>query len=173
MTKRKGMDEDRKDQGGPEAGLGGIFEGLADLVEKLGDLADKGGELSRTGEIGSGKTRGVYGFSVKMGLGGEGVKVEPFGNIAKDKKSGRSVVQEFREPMVDVFDEADHVLVVAEMPGIGTEDVRLEIKDDVLTIQAEKGDRKYQKEIVLPRPCSRDKMKMSCRNGMLKIKCLK
>lgn len=165
MTKRKGTDE--------EAGLGGIFKGLADLVERLGDLADKGGELSRTGEIGSGKTRGVYGFSVKMGLGGEGVKVEPFGNIAKDKKSGRSVVQEFREPMVDVFDEADHVLVVAEMPGIGTEDVRLEIKDDVLTIQAEKGDRKYQKEIVLPRPFSRDKMKMSCRNGMLKIKCLK
>jgi len=174
MTRRKETHEEKKDQERrSEAGLGGIFKGLADLVEKLGDLAEKGGELSRTGEIGSGGTKGVYGFSVKVGLGGEGVKVEPFGNIAKDKKSGRSVVQEFREPMVDVFDEADHVLLVAEMPGIGPEDVQLEIRDDVLTIHAEKGDRKYQKEIVLPRPFSRDKMKMSCRNGMVKIKCPK
>ncbi len=174
MTRRKARDEQKTDPGsGPESGLGGIFSGLADLVEKLGDLAEKGGELSRSGEVGSGETKGVYGFSVKVGLGGEGVKVEPFGNVAKDKKSGRSVVHEFREPMVDVFDESDHILVVAEMPGIGTEDVRLEITDDVLIIHAEKGDRKYQKEIVLPRSFSREKLKMSCRNGMLKIKCLK
>lgn len=173
MTRRKERPEGQKHFEGPESGLGGIFTGLADLVEKLGDLAEKGGDLSRTGEIGSGKTKGVYGFSVKVGLGGEGLKVEPFGNVAKDKKSGRSVVQEFREPMVDVFDEEDHVLVVAEMPGVGADDVQLEIKDDVLTIHAGNADRKYQKEVVLPRSFSRDKLKMSCRNGMLRIKCLK
>ena len=54
------------------------------------------------------------------------------------------MVQEVSEPVVDVFEEQDHILVVAEMPGIGAEDVRLEVKDDLLTITAEKGDKKYQ-----------------------------
>ena len=45
------------------------------------------------------------------------IKVEPFGNVTKDKESGRTVVHEVREPLVDVFEEDDHVLVIAEMPG--------------------------------------------------------
>ena len=87
MTRRKEKYEETKDVR-MDSGFGGIFKGLADLVEKLGDLAEKGGELSRTGEIGAEGAKGVYGFSVKVGLGGEGVKVQPFGNIAKDKKTG-------------------------------------------------------------------------------------
>jgi HSP20 family protein len=60
---------------------------------------------------------------------------------------------------------------VAEMPGIGVEDVRLEVKDDLLTIYAEKGSKKYRKEVLLPRSYSRDKMLVSCNNGVLEIKC--
>ncbi|MHC1725788.1 MAG: hypothetical protein AB9866_07260 [Syntrophobacteraceae bacterium] len=46
--------------------------------------------------------KGVYGFSVNVGLGGEAPKVEPFGNLREDKRTGRSVVQEVREPITDV-----------------------------------------------------------------------
>ena len=119
MTKKKG--------GGEESGFGGVFKGLADLIEKLGDLADKGEALKKgEGELHHRDVKGVYGFSVKVGLGEKGdkeVKVEPFGNIRQDEKSGDTVVQEVREPVVDVFEEEDHVLVVAEMPGISAEDV--------------------------------------------------
>jgi HSP20 family molecular chaperone IbpA len=31
--------------------------------------------------------------------------------------------------MVDVFEEHDHVLVLAELPGIGKDDVQVEVKD--------------------------------------------
>jgi len=158
-------------------GFEGILTGLTNLVEKLSDLAEKGEKLSRTGEIHwKGKEKdlkGVYGFSVKVGLGGEGFKVEPFGNIRKDKTTGQSVVEEVREPMVDVFEEKDYTLVVAEMPGISAEDVRLEVKDDLLTIYAEKGDKKYRKEILLPKSYPKEKMVVSCNNGILEIKCLK
>ncbi|MBM4294722.1 MAG: Hsp20 family protein [Deltaproteobacteria bacterium] len=167
MTKKKG--------GGGEAGFGGVFKGLADLIEKLGDLADKGEQLKKSGEFQHKDVKGVYGFSVKVGLGDKGgkeVKVEPFGNVRRDEKSGETVVQEIREPVVDVFEEKDHTLVVAEMPGISTKDVHLEVQDDLLTINAEKKDKKYRKEILLPRSYPREKMKMSCNNGILEIKCV-
>ena len=158
-------------------GFEGIFRGLTDFVEKLGELAEKGERLSRTGEIhwkGSEKDlKGVYGFSVKAGIGGEDVKVEPFGNIRKDEKSGQPIVQDIIEPLVDIFEEKDHTLVVAEMPGIGSEDVRLDVKDDILIIYAERGNKKYQKEVLLPRSYPKEKMLVSCNNGILEIKCIR
>jgi HSP20 family protein len=167
--------KERTSQGGMEGGLGGILKGLGDLVEKLGELAESGRELSKTGEIhGSGKElKGIYGFTVKVGLGDEGPSLEPFGNIRRDAKSGRTEVQEVREPMVDVFEEEDHLLVLAELPGIGKEDVRVEVKDDVLTISAERGDKKYRKEVLLPCNVCKEKMQVTCNNGVLEIKCLK
>ncbi len=158
-----------------DLGVGGLFKGLADLVERLGELAETGEELKRTGEIrGGGKeVKGVYGFSVKVGLGDEGVKVEPFGNIARDEQTDEAVVRETREPIVDVFEESDHILVVAEMPGIGPDDLRIEVKDDILTLSAEKGTKRYRKEILLPRAVQLDKTTISCNNGIVEVKCLK
>lgn len=158
-------------------GLTGFLGGLTELVEKLGELADKGKELSGKGEfsnLGVGKElKGVYGFNVKVGLGDDKVKVEPFGNIRRDSETGETIVQEVREPMVDIFEEDDHILIVAEMPGIGSKDVKLDVKDDVLTIVAEKRDKKYRKEVLLPGSFPREKMAFSCNNGMLEIKCVK
>jgi len=171
---------ERKSEGDSfQGGLGGFLGSLTDFIEKLSELADKGKELRGLGEIsdlGLGKqVKGVYGFNVKVGLGQDKdeIKVEPFGNIKRDTRTGETVVQEVREPMVDLFDEDDHLLIVAEMPGIGSEDVNLEVKDDVLTISGEKGDKKYRKEVLLPAAFPREKMQFSCNNGMLEIRCLK
>jgi HSP20 family protein len=156
-------------------GFEGILSGLTGLVGKLNELAETGGELHRSGEIhGAGKElKGIYGFTVKVGLGDQAARVEPFGNIRTDKKTGRAVVEEIREPVVDLFDEKDHLLIVAEMPGISVQDVQIEVKDDVLAITAAKGDKKYRKELLLPGSFAREKMKISCNNGVLEIKCLK
>lgn len=164
--------KERSTHGGIEGGLGGMLRGLGDLVEKLGELSESGQEFSKTGEIHSPdkKLRGIYGFSVKVGLGDEGPRIEPFGNIRRDNKSGRTEVQEIREPMVDVFDEDDHLQVLAELPGIGKEDIKIDLKDDVLTISAEKGDKKYRKEVLLPRSVSKGKMQVTCNSGILEIK---
>jgi HSP20 family protein len=144
-------------------GLGEFFNGLGSFIEKLGELSEQGEELHKTGEIRGpdDRLRGIFGFNVKVGLGDEGLKVEPFGNVRKD---------EVRQPMVDVFDEGDHVLVVAEMPGVGEEDLQLELKDDVLIIAAERGEMKYRKEVLLPDTFSAGQMSHSCRNGVLEVK---
>lgn len=155
-------------------GLEGLFGGFTDLLEKLGDLAEKGETLRKSGTLNgsSDDVKGVFGFTVKVGgLGDKAPTVEPFGNIRKDERTGESVVQEVREPMVDLFEEDDHLLVVSEMPGISATDVKIDVKGDVLTIAAEKGKKKYRKEVLLPKYYPREKMEVTCNNGILEIKC--
>ena len=157
----------------------GILNGLADLAEKLQEMSDKGETLSKTGEFavpGKGKgMKGVYGFTMRTGLGEQQdrVRVEPFGNIKRDKDTGETVVKEIREPLVDIFEEEDCTLLVIEMPGIRTKDIRLDVTDDVLAIVAEKGDKKYRKEILLKHGLSMDRITMTCNNGIVEIRCCK
>jgi len=172
--------QDEKKEGSRKGlgAIGGIFAGLTEIVEKLGELAEKGEELSKAGNIdlkgGQGKDlKAVYGFSVKTGIGGKGVKVEPFGNVRKDRSTGESMVQEIHEPLVDVFEEDDHALVLAEMPGVDAEDVQVNLEDDILILSAAGEGRKYRKEVLLPGSFDRDKMTVSCRNGIVRIKCMK
>lgn len=167
-----------KDAGSKIAGaLGGILGGLTEVVERLAELAEKGEELSKTGAVqfkNTGKDlKGVYGVSFKVGIGGQDVRVEPFGNVRKDKKTGRSVVQEVHEPITDIFDEGDYVLIVAEMPGVDAKDVQIHLKEDILTMSAQAGGRKYRKEILLPGELNEDKMTVSSKNGIVEIKCAK
>ncbi|MDP1557465.1 MAG: Hsp20/alpha crystallin family protein [Nitrosomonas sp.] len=158
---------------GPGLFLGGLGN-LIDQVKKLSEEAERaGGEINKAGEFGAGtdkRIRGVYGFSVRTATGEKGPDMKPFGNIHKDEKSGRVVVEEIREPMTDVFDEADDIVVVAEVPGIMHEDVRLELHEDIVTFSAERGVTKYRKEILLPAAFSADKMNYACHNGILEIR---
>jgi HSP20 family protein len=166
---------EKASEGGFELGMGGMLKGFGDLIDKLGELAKTGEQMSRTGEIhGAGKeVKGIYGVTVKVGLGDGRPTVEPFGNIRQDRESGHTVVQEVREPVVDVFEEEDHVLVVAEMPGVSKEDVHITVEDDLLTFTAERGDKKYRKEVLLPASCAKAKIEVACNNGVVEIKCKK
>lgn len=158
----------KKQQKKIDIGLGGIFKGLGDFIELLGDLAEKGEELKREGEIKIGKeTKGVYGFTIRTGIAGEPT-VSSFGNIKRTPKG--PVVEETREPIVDVFDEEKEVLVIAELPGVAEENIGTKIKGDILTIEAEDTDRKYYKEIVLPKRVDPGTLKSKYGNGVLKIR---
>lgn len=156
-------------------GIDKFLGGLGTIVEKLGELAEKGEELRKSGEIHDreGKVRGIYGFNVKVGLGKDDLEVVPFGNVHADSETGKPVVTEVREPIVDVFDEEDHILVVAEMPGVDEKDVHLELRDDILAISAECGEMKYRKEVILPADFPESSMSHICRNGMLEVKLVK
>ena len=150
-------------------GIDGLFKGIGKIIELASEMAEKGTEeITRTGEIaGLGeKAKGMYGFTIKMGLGGA-PEVSQFGNIRPTPKG--PVVEEVREPMVDVFDEADKLLVIAELPGVEESDVRLEVKGDILTISAEDKERKYSKEVLLPCAVDESKMQSSYKNGVLEV----
>lgn len=165
---KKEPEEVEIDFGIGKLGFGGVFKGIGSLIDLVSKMTEEGKtEVSRTGEIkGLGKAKGVYGFTVKMGLGGTPT-VEQFGNIRETEKG--PVVEEVREPLVDVFDEKDKVLVIVELPGVDESGIRTEIKGDILAIEASNKDRKYAKEILLPGAVDGDKMQSSYKNGVLEI----
>jgi HSP20 family protein len=168
-TKKRGQEREEVDLSG------GFLNGLSNLIEKLGELAEKGKELQGVKEFGNDELKGVYGFTIRSNLGGsddrtKGVKVEPFGNVRTDARTGRAAVHEVIEPPVDVFEEPGHVAVVAELPGVGPDDLSIEVVDDILTIRAERGKKKYHKEVLLPAAFKPEQMTHSCRNGILEIK---
>lgn len=168
------MSERRKKSGEPiDFGLGGVFKGIGNLLDLVSKMTEEGKEeYTRTGEIkGLGdKAKGVYGFSVKVGLGGKPV-IKEFGNIQATEDG--TVVAEAREPLVDVLDEGDHLMVIAELPGVKEGDINLKVKEDVLELTAETKDRKYSKELLLPCPVDDSTMDSSYRNGILEIKLAK
>lgn len=134
---------------GIDFGLGGIFEGIGNLIDLASKLSDKAQEIKKEGEIkGLGdKVKGVYGFSIRT-LTGERPVVQTFGNIKRTKEG--PVIEEVREPIVDVLEEKDFVRVIAELPGVTRQDVDIKVNGDILNLCAKKQDRKYAKEILLP-----------------------
>jgi HSP20 family protein len=155
-------------------GIGGMFKGLGDLLDVISDLADKvetaEGESSQSGEFdvkGLGdKGRGVYGFSIRSGIGGP-PRVERFGNIRKTEEG--PVVADVREPLVDIFDEGAEIMIVAELPGVSEAQVQVELKDDILTI-ATSGDRLYAKEILLSAEVEAGSLRQTYTNGILELR---
>jgi len=151
-------------------GLGGLFKGIGNFIDLLSEMVEEGEEeVSRTGEFkvkGLDQARGVYGFNVRMGLGGTPT-VEHFGNIRATDEG--PVVAEEREPLVDVFDEGELILVVAELPGVDKDDVQIEVQDDILSLSAT-GERKYVKELLLPSLVDADTMETTYHNGILEVR---
>jgi HSP20 family protein len=157
-----------------DLGFGGLFKNIGDLLDQISDMAEKAetseGEVSQSGEFdvkGLGdKARGVYGFSIRTGIGGA-PRVERFGNIRKSEDG--PVVADVREPLVDVFDEDAEIVIVAELPGVSEAQVQVELKDDILTISTS-GSRLYAKEILLSADVEPGSLRQTYTNGILELR---
>ncbi len=151
-------------------GFGGLFKGIEKLVDLAGKLEDKGG-ISKEGEINFDHIKkgmkGVYGFTVNT-AGGGSPKVETFGNIRKTPEGPK--VNEEREPITDIFDEKDEIVVIAEMPGIDEDDIQIDLKGDILDIAAEGKNRTYRKEMLLPAKGIKENLRHKFTNGILEIR---
>jgi len=164
--------EEKKDEGlNIDFGLGGLFKGIEKLIDLAEEVKEKGGEIKKEGKVDLSHLKkgmkGVYGFSIKTAMGGKPI-FESFGNIKKTPKG--PTVEEEREPITDIFDEREEVRVYAEMPGVNEQDVKLELKGDILDISAKSGDRKYHKEILLPVKVKSETLASSYKNGILEVK---
>ncbi len=144
--------------------FGGLFKEIGNLIDRASKMGEEGFE--ETGEIKFPKGgKAVYGISVRT-LAGKPV-IERFGNVKETSKG--PVVEEVREPIVDVFDEKDHILVIAELPGVSEEDIKIEVSGDVFNLTASSKGRKYAKELLLPAKVKAEPLKSSYRNGILEI----
>ena len=168
MAGKKEKEEKEKieiDFGIGKISFGGLFKGIGNLIDLASKLSEEG--VEKKGEIrGLPKgAKGVYGFSVRT-LAGKPI-IETFGNIKETTKG--PVVEEVREPIVDVFDEEDHILVIAELPGVSESEIKIEVAGDILNLTASDRDRKYAKEILLPSKVKPSSLKTTYQNGILEI----
>jgi len=109
----------------------------------------------------------VYGFRITIGPDGRPV-IEEFGNVKRMR--GRPIISEEREPPVDVFEEDDQVVVIAEIPGVDKEKIDVHATEDTLIIKASNERRKYYKEVELPVKVKPETAKATYRNGILEVR---
>lgn len=94
--------------------------------------------------------------------------------------------QEITLPAIDLYEDADDIVVKAELPGLSKDDIEVKLSDHLLTIKGEKkreqeskGERYYRSErsygsfvrnLQLPKEVHSDKAKASFKNGVLEIR---
>ena len=112
----------------------------------------------------------VYGYSVKIGPDGKPV-VRKFGNIDAfpNLRGGGISLKGEREPLVDVIKGEGEVRVVAEVPGVAKEDLKVTADENTVTIESLTGDQRYHKRIDLPEVVDPKTAKSTYKNGILEV----
>jgi HSP20 family protein len=112
----------------------------------------------------------VYGYSVKIGSDGK-PEIRKFGNIdaMPHLLGGGLSVKEEREPLVDVIRGSDDIRVVAEVPGVNKEDLRVSASEDTVTIESATSSPRYHKKVNLSEAVDPNTAKSTYKNGILEI----
>jgi HSP20 family protein len=111
----------------------------------------------------------VYGYSVKIGPDGKPI-IREFGNIKPGPgREGEPPLnlQDRREPLIDLIEEDEKIKVVAELPGVEKEDIKLYVSRDTLTIDVDTPERRYRKELDLPFEIEETSATSNYLNGVL------
>jgi len=88
-------------------------------------------------------------------------------------------------PVVDIYDDKDHVVITAELPGVDKKDIVVDVKDRMLTLKGERsadnevkeGDfyrkeryfGKFERTFTLPLDVDPDKISATYKEGVLKL----
>lgn len=74
-----------------------------------------------------------------------------------------------REPLLDLFEEGDHLTVLAELPSVDENAVNIKTEENTLTISADTAEMKYLQKVELPTPIKKDTIKYTYRNCILQV----
>ena len=98
-------------------------------------------------------------------------QIREFGNIRHTARMGtpRLLIKDKREPLVDVFDFDNEVIVVIELPGVKKEDIKLKCTEDCLIISVNTQKRKYFKKLELHKRVDPKSAKSTFNNGVLEV----
>lgn len=164
MRRDKRKDKDPFDWFG-EWGLEDIFEEFDERFRRMQQYMNRIIREAMEGRIPSPKEGGpyIYGWSVRIGPDGK-PQFREFGNIPRT-----GIMEDVREPLVDVIETDDKVSVTAEVPGVNKEDIDLEVTEKTLIIKVDTKDRKYYKEVQLPAEVDPDSAKATYQNGVLDV----
>jgi len=146
------------------------LEELREKLKKAGGkevLSDEEWKSGGVGISGHFRTSGILGDR-EYHVGTTTPPVEPVAKRKRNEKAPEPT--EAVEPPVDIFREAEEIVVVAEVPGVELTDLELRVNDDVLILTTKPAaQRNYLKKIELGSPVDEGSLKATCRNGVLEI----
>ncbi len=115
-----------------------------------------------------GRTYGpfYYGYSMTVGPDGK-PQIQEYGNV----KPGLLPTAETREPFIDtIIDEKENLLkLVAEVPGVEKNDIKVVVEGNVVNVDAERGEKKYHGRVPIKRKVDPDSVKATYTNGILEV----
>jgi HSP20 family molecular chaperone IbpA len=74
------------------------------------------------------------------------------------------------KPLIDIFQEKNWITIIAEIAGFNKETLKIDVKDQKLTLSAKAKDRRYYKSLNLPKVVIPNIMHTTYKNGVLEIK---
>ena len=152
-----------------------IEEMMRDMERMMEEMLEESEEFTRRVPKDLARERRgpfVHGFSISFGPSGKPV-IREFGNLkpsARARPWGAPFdLREEREPLVDVLEGNEDIRVIAELPGVEKQDIRLHATERTLTISVDAKERKYHKELELPAEVDPKSARSSYKNGVLEV----
>jgi HSP20 family molecular chaperone IbpA len=75
-----------------------------------------------------------------------------------------------KQPIFDVFEEEEYVVVSAELPGMEAKDVNMVADETTVTIMAKNVSKTYWQKIKLPKPVTKGTVKFFYKNNVLQAR---
>ena len=74
------------------------------------------------------------------------------------------------KPLIDIFQEKNWITIVADIAGFNKETLRINVKDQKITLSAKAKNRRYYKSLNLPKIVVPNAVHTNFKNGVLEIK---
>lgn len=149
-------------------GLTNLFKGLNELLHLAENIEKKNPiniDKAKLEPLENG-VKGVYGLTFNT-VSGIIAKAQVRGSVKKGI-SGPKFDKE-RQPLTEILDQKDKIIVIFEIPGVNEKDIIIELKGEVLTIVAINNNRKYRKRIPLLNYAHKQRFTYIYENGILEI----
>lgn len=151
-----------------------LFRGMHGSFVNLDDLLDAA-RRSGAGSGGPGRIGPYcYGYTMTVGPDGRPV-VREYGNVRPGLAGGADAACGAAAPggglqAETIVDDKERVLkLVAEMPGVEKEDVKIVVDGDSVGIDADRGKKSYHAKVPLAQRVDKGTAKATYRNGILEL----
>ena len=149
-------------------GLTNLFKGLNELLHLAENIEEKNPiniDNAKLEPLENG-VNGVYGLTFNT-VSGAIAKAQARGSSKKEINAPK--FDKEREPLTEILEQKDKVIVICEIPGVHEKDIIIELKDEVLTFSAINTSRKYRKRILLSNYAHKQSFSYTYGNGILEI----
>jgi len=145
------------------------FNEIYEELERLGDMIDETMQkaFENSSENSPVRRNHIQGFSIKIGPDGK-PKIRPLNS--RQPQPDKIEITDDLEPLVDIIDEEEMLVVLVALPGVNREDIDLRVTENCLTVTVDTDDFEWYDELNLPTKVKPKLASASYKNGVLEVR---